>query len=168
MLTSVTMNCYVLTGGRSSRMGRSKRDLFFDRVLAAARPVFDDVVALDHLEGERGPIFGVARALREAGSRCFVLAVDYPLITSDVLRFLRDRGGVAIWNGKPQLLCAVWEPALLADIERRMAAGRYDLRGLNESDIIEESELRQRFHGEPLMNVNTPAELEEAERRHGR
>src|ERR1051326_4327614 len=86
------MNCYVLTGGRSSRMGRSKRALFFDRVAAAARPVFDDVIALDWEEGGKAPIFGVARALRNAQSRAFILAVDYPLITSDVLRFLRDRG----------------------------------------------------------------------------
>ena len=161
------MNCYVLTGGRSSRMGRSKRALFFDRVAAAARPVFDDVIALDWEEGEKAPIFGVARALRNAQSRAFILAVDYPLITSDVLRFLRDRGGMAVWNGEPQLLCAVWEVALLPEIERRIAAERFDLRGLHERDMIEEGELRARYGGEPLMNVNTPEELAAAERLYG-
>jgi len=161
------MNCYVLTGGRSSRMGRSKSALFFDRVAAAARPVFDDVIALDHVIGEKAAIFGVARALRDARGKAFIIAVDYPLITSDVLRFLRDRGGVAMWNGEPQLLCAVWDDALLPEIERRIAAERFDLRGLRERDIIPESELRQRFGGEPLMNVNTPGELQEAEKLYG-
>jgi len=161
------MNCYILTGGRSKRMGRSKAALFFDRVAAAARPVFDDVIAVDRAEGEQAPIFGVARALRDGGERAFVLAVDYPLITSDVLRFLRDRGGVPVWNGEPQLLCAVWEGGLLPAIEARIAEGRFDLRGLVERGMIEEAELRARFRGEPLMNVNTPEELEAAERWYG-
>ena len=167
MLTSAAMNCYVLTGGRSSRMGRSKRAMFFDRVAAAARPVFDDVIAIDWLPDERAPIFGVARALRDTQSQAFILAVDYPLITSGVLRFLRDRAGMAMWNGEPQLLCAVWDAALLPEIERRIAAERFDLRGLNERDMIEEEELRARFGGEPLMNVNTPEELAAAERLYG-
>ena len=153
------MNCYVLTGGRSSRMGRSKRELFFDRVAAAARPVFDDVIELDREEGERAPIFGVVRALRDCAERAFILAVDYPLITSDVLRFLRDDGRVAMWNGEPQLLCTVWPKSLLPELERRIADDRLDLRGLVERDMIPESELRQRFAGEPLKNVNTPEEL---------
>ena len=161
------MNCYILSGGLSRRMGRSKAALFFDRVAAAARPVFDDVIAVDRALGDQAPIFGVARALRDAGGRCFVLAVDYPLITSDVLRFLRDRGGVPLWNGVPQLLCAVWGAELLPALEARIAAGRFDLRGLVERDMIEEAELRERFRGEPLMNVNTPEELEAAERWYG-
>ena len=151
------MNCYVLTGGRSSRMGRSKRELFFERVAAAARPVFDDVIEIEEQEG--APIFGVVRALRHAEAKAFILAVDYPLITSDVLRYLRDRGGVAMSNGEPQLLCAVWDKALLPELERRLAEGRFDLRGLLERDMIPESELRLRFGGQPLMNVNTPEEL---------
>ncbi len=148
-------------------MGQSKTALFFDRVAAAARPVFDAVIALDWVSGEKAPIFGVARALRDANAACFILAVDYPLVTSDVLRFLRDRGGVPIWNGEPQLLCAVWNAALLPRIDERIAAGRFDLRGLHEQAMIPEAELRQRFEGEPLMNVNTPADLEAAERWYG-
>ena len=165
MLTSAAMNCYVLTGGRSQRMGRSKAALFLDRVTEAARPVFEDVVVVGQQEG--APVFGVVRALSDAKDRAFILGVDYPLITSEVLQFVRDRGGVPMWNGEPQLLCAVWELAHLKEIERRIAEGRLDLRGIRETDIIPEAELRSRFAGEPLMNVNTPAELEAAERWYG-
>src|SRR5688572_8360911 len=105
------MNCYVLVGGRSSRMGQSKTALFLDRILAAARPVFDEVIAVHRPDGapldgvrtifeaphaDEAPIFGVARALHDAQERCFILAVDYAFLTADVLRFLRDRGGVAV------------------------------------------------------------------------
>ena len=52
-------------------------------------------------------------------------------------------------------------------IDERIAAGRFDLRGLNEQAMIPEAELRRRFEGEPLMNVNTPEELAQAERWYG-
>jgi molybdopterin-guanine dinucleotide biosynthesis protein A len=164
-------------------MGRSKAAMFLGRVVAAARPVFDDVIAVERANGvtyddvrtiaeepheHEAPVFGLMRALEHAKAPCFILAVDYPLITSDVLRFLRDRAAPAEWNGKPQLLCAVWDAALLPRIEQRVAEGRFDLHGLIETEIIPEAELRQRFEGEPLMNVNTPEELEAAESAHGR
>lgn len=176
------MNCYILTGGKSQRMGRSKAALFLERVARAARPVFGDVIAVERANGTTlgevrtiveaphehdAPIFGIARALEHAKARCFILAVDYPLITSDVLRFLRNRAALAEWNGKPQFLCAVWDHEALARIEQRIATGRFDLHGLLDREIIPEAELRQRFGGEPLMNVNTPEELEAAERAYG-
>ena len=173
------MNCYVLIGGRSSRMGRSKTALFLDRVVTAARPVFDDVLAVQRAGGDpfsgvktifedahegEAPIFGVATALRHAHAAAFILAVDYPLITSPVLELIRDRRGVPVWNGQPQHLCAVWEVEFLPQLERRIAEGRFDLRGLLEHAIIAEEEVRRTFGGEPLLNVNTPEELQAAEK----
>ena len=176
------MNAYVLAGGRSVRMGSSKAELFLDRIVAAARPVFDEVIAVQRQDGEllprvrtifeeehddEGVIFGIARALRDANADCFILAVDYPLITSDVLRYLRDRRGVPVWNGREQPLCAVWPASAAPRVETRIAARRYDLHGLGEQEMIGESELRARFPGEPLLNVNTPEELLAAERAYG-
>ena len=160
------MKCYILVGGRSRRLGRSKVDLFFDRVLAAAEPVFDEVLAVQRPDGhsmsiptvfeephdQDGAIFGILTALRHAQARCFILAVDYPLMTSDALRLLRDDGRVAIVKGSAQVLCAVWDPVRLPEIERRIAAGRRDLHGLWEQGII--------GVGAPLTNVNTVEDLE--------
>ncbi|HVG23578.1 MAG TPA: NTP transferase domain-containing protein [Thermoanaerobaculia bacterium] len=113
---------------------------------------------------DEGAIFGVARALRDANGKAFLLAVDYPLITSEVLGYLREREATPIWNGEPQPLCAVWNAAWLPRIEERIAARRYDLRTLGSREMIAEDELRARFRGEPLMNVNTPEEWERAQR----
>jgi molybdopterin-guanine dinucleotide biosynthesis protein A len=176
------VQAYVLIGGRSRRMGVSKTALFLERILSAARPVFDEVVAVQRPGGEAaggirtiyesahegdGAIFGVVAALREARARCFVLAVDYPLVTSELLRYLAEHGGVPVWNGWPQPLCAVWDPAALPRLEERIARGSYGLQELVEQEIIPEPVLRARFPGEPLMNVNTPEELEAAERLYG-
>jgi molybdenum cofactor guanylyltransferase len=187
------MNCYLLVGGRSSRMGRPKADLpfagatFLDRVAAAAKPVFDRLVAVQRAGGgevaglptifepprqAQAPVFGVWRALEDAKAQCFILAIDYPLLTSDVLRYLAGRASqsaaemvVPRWNGKLQMLCASYSASLLSRFEPRIAAGQLNLRSLTEDlEVVEEEELRARFPGEPLMNVNTPEELREAAR----
>jgi molybdopterin-guanine dinucleotide biosynthesis protein A len=176
------VNVYVLIGGRSRRMGVSKTALFLPRIIAAARPAFDEVIAVQRFGGDAahairtifedaheddGAIFGVAAALRHARARCFILGVDYPLITSDVLRFLIEHDGVPVWNGQPQPLCAVWDFAALSRIEQHVLERRYDLHALLEQAMIPEPILRARFRGEPLMNVNTPQELERAEALYG-
>src|SRR2546423_1903419 len=79
----------------------------------------------------QAPIFGVARALEHAKEKCFVLAVDYPLITTEILRFLAKRFTESSapllaprWSGKLQMLCGGYAPALLPIIDERIAAGR--------------------------------------------
>ncbi|HYM61302.1 MAG TPA: molybdenum cofactor guanylyltransferase [Thermoanaerobaculia bacterium] len=193
------MNAYLLVGGRSSRMGRSKVDLpfggstFLARTLDAARSVFHSVYAVQRAGGaeiaavetifenhhaEEGPVFGLLRALEHAESlgeeRSCILAIDYPLLTQGMLRYLSRRFEasdaplmVPRWNGRMQMLCAGYATRLAPILAQRIAAGRYDLRGLLDTPgavAIDEDELRATFPGEPLMNVNTLAELEEARR----
>jgi molybdopterin-guanine dinucleotide biosynthesis protein A len=177
------MNAYILIGGESRRMGRSKTELFFERVAAAAGEVFEEVFAVQRHGGpaaplftiyenrhdDQAPVFGVACALAYARERSFVIAVDYPLITTAILRFLRERFErssalllAPVWSGKTQMLCAGYDPALLPRLQQRIAAKRYDLRGVagdDEAEILAEDDLRAQFEGEPLMNVNTMEEL---------
>lgn len=176
MLTyPLVMNAYILIGGRSRRMGTSKTELFLDRIVAAATAAFDEVIAVQRPDApaaaqvrtifeephqQQAPIFGVARALQDAHESAFILAVDYPLITDAVLRYLRDDGRVPIWDGRVQMLCAVWDVRVLSRIEERIAQGILDLRGLIDREMIAEAELRERFRGEVLRNVNTPEEWE--------
>lgn len=160
-------------------MGRPKEDLFLDAVARTAAEVFEKVIAVQRHGGaaasietiyesthdDQAPVFGVARALAHAGERCFVLAVDYPLITAAILRHLHERFEASsalllapVWSGKTQMLCAGYAPELLSRIEKRIAARRYDLRGLageGEAEILAEEGLRAKFVGEPLMNVNS-------------
>ena len=179
------MNGYVLIGGRSRRMGRSKVELFLPGALAVARSAFDAVYAVQRAgsgaaagdvetifeppHDDEAPAFGVLRALEHASGRCFILAVDYPMMTTDVLRYLAGRTEssrallvVPRWDDRTQILCAGYDGAVLAPrLAARIASGRLDLKGLvaaEESEVLEEGELRARFTGEPLRNVNTPEE----------
>jgi molybdopterin-guanine dinucleotide biosynthesis protein A len=176
------VKCYILIGGQSRRMGRSKTELFFESVAHVAAGAFEEVMAVQRFGGaaatiptiyetphdDQAPVFGLARALDHARDRCFILAVDYPLITAEVLGYLRARFEASdalllapVWSGKTQMLCAGYAPELLPRLEQRIAAMRYDLRGIagdDEAEILDEEELRARFSGEPLMNVNTNEE----------
>jgi molybdopterin-guanine dinucleotide biosynthesis protein A len=182
------VNCYVLTGGRSTRMGRSKAELFLDRVVAAAAPVFKRVIAVERHGAspaaiptifedeheEEAPVFGVARALIDAPGPCFILAVDFPLIRADVLAYLRTRFEnsnasmlVPVWDGVEQILCAGYRTCVAPFLAERIESGRFDLHGLAgdvDIELVAEEELRGRFEGEPLKNVNTPADLAATER----
>jgi molybdopterin-guanine dinucleotide biosynthesis protein A len=179
------MNCYVLAGGRSERMGAPKASLpfagstFLGRVVDAARPVFDRVLVVERNGGstyaidtifedphdDAAPIFGVQRALADAVAKCFVLAVDYPLLDAATLRAFVARFEVSdatmlvpIAGGHPHVLCAGYSPDVLPLIEAQIARRQYDLRS-----IARGAETFP-FEGVELMNVNTPQELEEAER----
>ncbi len=169
-------------------MGESKAALFLARVATAAGTVFDRVVAVERAGGPQhaiptifedvheaqAPIFGVTRALADARGRSFILATDYALVTPGVLEFLRRRFEqssasmlVPVWGGVPQILCAGYATCLIPALDARIASRRLDIRGvLEETDVelVEEAELRARFDGEPLLNVNTPSDLAVAER----
>lgn len=165
----------MLTGGRSSRLGRSKADLFLRRIVAAASPVFTDVIAvqkhgeasirtiLDDSHSGDAPVFGVIRALEHAGGRCFILATDYPLLTTEILRELREAFlesqaslFVPVWRSIPQVLCAGYSAALLPVIRQRVLDGKLDLHGLLEvTDAV-----TMEVSGDMWLNVNTPADLE--------
>lgn len=162
-------------------MGRSKTELFLPRVAAAAAPVFDDVIAVQRNgepslsirtihEGEhahQAPVFGVVRALEHADGPAFVLAVDYPLVTTAVLfdlvrRFEASRALmlVPVWRGIPQPLCAGYRGEVLPLLRERIDRGKLDLIGFMRDASVETFV----FDGRELTNVNTPEELAQAER----
>jgi len=149
------------------------------RVVAAASGAFDRVIAVQRPGGEaveietifeephddEAPIFGVAAAIRHAKAKCFVIAVDYPLLVGAALRDLAERFEasaapmlVPVWNGVAQVLCAGYAPAILPEIDAGLAARKYDLQSLAAAaDRIEVS-------GETWRSVNTIEELEEVRR----
>lgn len=150
----------------------------FENVFAVQRAGGVPAVGITTLFEDRhpleAPVFGVAAALAHAQGRCFVLALDYPLLTTELLgelrvRFEKSRALLMAprWSGKLQMLCAGYSSVLLPRIETRIREGQLDLRGLageTETEILGEDELRQQFPGEPLSNVNTPEELALLER----
>lgn len=166
-------------------MGAPKHSLAFNgstllgRVVEAASAAFDEVIAVQRSGGEampiltldeephddEAPIFGVARAIRHANAKCFVIAVDFPLLTTALLTSLAAHFEaspkpmlVPSYQGVPQVLCAGYSPALLTRIEAQIAQRRYDLQPLvSEAEVVT-------IDDAALTSVNTIEELERAER----
>src|SRR5258706_5725551 len=126
-----------------------------------------------------GPLGGVHAALGVArGEPVIVLACDMPYVSAPFLAYLAslagDPGGFEAIVPQTERgyhpLCAVYTHAVIAPIERRLAAGHFTM-----MDLLADVRLRvvaaddiARF-GDPhrlLANVNTPAEHESLEALH--
>ena len=185
------MNAYILAGGHSKRMGRPKAELllggrtFADRVIDACAGAFEEVAAVSRSDAAplhrirtireqvhegTSPLYGIEAALDDAtGRKVWIVGIDYPLVTSELLAWLAARFHaidarmlVPSWDGVLQPLCAGYSASLVSEVRDRIRSGRFRLRDLasdNEAMIIPEEEL-QRFGGDVLRNVNTPEDLE--------
>jgi molybdopterin-guanine dinucleotide biosynthesis protein A len=183
----IPMPVAVLAGGASRRMGVPKAALPFGRttllghqtgrlaeifeevfVVAKEKPSFDAGPAqlLIDRSPEQAAIHGLMRALEEAADRVFLLAVDLPLITEQVLRAIVARGlqtcaaaVVPRADGLLQPLAAVWRRQVLPQARTRAARGDLSLQGLAlevGAELLPEEAWRALDpSGNSFANVNT-------------
>ncbi len=199
----------VLAGGQSLRMGRDKAQVVLDgktlveRLVEALRGVFRRVhVSIDparplqgcsvaEIRDSRpglGPLEGVRASLEALGAPALFVAVDMPLFWPPLARGLWEeaaaagsgcRGAVPRWSGGVEPAFAVYTPALVADIERLMAAERralHQLAALPGVEVLDldRAEVRSRLlgPGAPAVeaifrNLNTPEDVAAFCRLHG-
>jgi molybdopterin-guanine dinucleotide biosynthesis protein A len=182
----------LLAGGDSSRMGRPKAELeiggrsLAHRAVATLREITDRIVQaggeplagielplLSDRRRDAGPAAGIEAALLRFDLPVAVLAVDLPFVPSALLAeaLQRVERGADIcapyWKGRWHPLCAVYAPAALPRITRRLDADKAALQQLlrNFGTAIPEDLLRT--FGDPatmLFNINTPEDLQAARR----
>jgi molybdopterin-guanine dinucleotide biosynthesis protein A len=165
----------ILAGGRGRRLGgRNKALLVVDgepliervaRVLepraarlwvSVAEPASWTALpqVLDEEPGQ-GPLGGIAAGLARAPGWLLAVAVDMPYLRGDVLDLLlgrADAGGDAVAfriGGWPEPLVALWGPACLPVLRRRLQAGQRKVAAaLGDPELrvawIEEAEVRAR------------------------
>lgn len=189
--TGVDAIVAILAGGRSTRMGRPKplvelagRPLI-DYPVAAARSVELEpwVIAkpdsrlppLDCRLVEEPPrpfhpLCGIVTALRAAAPKpVLAIGADMPFVEDKLMAWLASHLSTTVVEaaGRLQPLLARYEPTDVAALQialERGASAR-DAVGALDPHVVREDDLR-RF-GEPRLlcfNVNTPADLDEAER----
>jgi molybdenum cofactor guanylyltransferase len=161
----------LLVGGASTRFGSPKAlarlggETLAERAWRTLGEAFEARIAVGKGELElpfpvliepaepQAPIVGVIAALRAAATPdVVVLPVDCPLVTADLLRELADARAVTRTGPLP----GAYSRDDLTELERRLTAGDYSLRGVNPRVV----DLDERL----LANVNTPAELSALER----
>ena len=156
----------LLLGGASSRFGspkalaRLRNETLAERAWRTLGEACDERIAVgkgdldlpfdvlvEPLEPQ-APIMGVLAGLRAAVHETAVfLPVDCPLVTPGLLRELGETRAVTQTGPLP----GAYAKADLPELERRLAAGNYSLRGLNPRVLQADTRL--------LANANTPAEL---------
>lgn len=183
----IPMAAAVLAGGGSRRMGVPKASLpygtttllahqterlsrMFEEVLVVAKeaPGFDagpSRLVLDRTSDE-APIHGLVRALEEVSDRLFVLAVDLPVMTDEVIRIIAERSlateapaTLPRAQGRLQPLAAVWRRRVLPAALRRIARGELSFYGLAQevgAEILSEETWRAADpSGNCFANINT-------------
>jgi molybdopterin-guanine dinucleotide biosynthesis protein A len=187
----IGMPAAVLAGGASRRMGRPKSGLpyggstLLEHQVSRLAEVFHEVFAVvkeppgfpvEHARflldrsAEHAAIHGLVRALEEAADRMFILAVDLPVVSAELMRAIVARSlaspapaVVPRAGGKLQPLAAVWRRSALPVAQERISRGQLSLQGLAEdvgAEVMEEEEwLSADPSGNAFLNVNTLQDL---------
>lgn len=175
---------YILSGGKSSRMGSDKGLMpVFDKLMVQhlidkfrfmgipvsliannpeykqfGIPVYQDIYA------DKGPIGGIYTALNVSDSDyCFICSCDTPFITVEHLSALLSRVGekqpvLSRHNGQIEPLIAVYPKTFSVELERAISSDRLKLIALLEECGFGELERDAAY--QEFVNLNTMADME--------
>ncbi len=176
----------IMAGGKSKRMGRNKSMLVvngepvikhifkqlrphFSQVLVSSDDVsrynFLDVQVVPDEDTGKGPLMGIASALRVSANEVnFVIACDIPQVDiSFVRQMVRESKGfdAVVPQTGPSLyepLFAVYKKSTLAEIDKAIAAGNYQIIEPLKYCKVNYISLA---HGQQLKNLNTMKDYQE-------
>lgn len=190
----------VQAGGRSTRMGGRTKALLavggrpiVERVLAALRPVVDEVLLVTNTPDlyaflglrmvpdvfpDHGSLGGIYSGLEAASTeRALTVACDMPFLDSQVVRLVAQRAPEADVvipriGGQLETLHAAYSKACLPHMETLLLAQRLKITGFfDKVRVLEIAEAEIARLADPavvFMNVNTPEELARADAIAGR
>lgn len=180
---------FILAGGQGSRMGADKAFLNFggctllERAIAVLRRVCDVAIVGDPAKFSpygtviedaypgRGPLAGIHAALMHSSAELnLMLAVDMPLVSTDLLAFLfasaaRTSALVTVPHSARgfQPLCAVYRRPFATAAEQALKAGKNKVDALFAAipvRVIEGADLASAgFSDQVFLNLNTPEDL---------
>ena len=163
----------ILLAGALTRAGTVAEDVY---IVGDAQKFLPYGPVVEDIYHGQGPLGGIHAALKSSSTDLnLMLAVDMPFVESRFLDYLFSSAGessalvtVPHTEGRWQPLCAVYRRdfAAVAEPALRQGKNRIDvLFAQVETRVIAEEELsRMGFSSAMFRNLNTPAELESAER----
>lgn len=183
----------VLAGGEGSRIGGGKPlvrlggralvERAFDRAMTWSSRSVIAIRSPEQIEqcqlpwiadaaGIDGPLAGLAAALewacRQGAETLLTIPCDMPFLPDDLPERLLGgigeyRAAMASSGGHLHPVCSLWRNAAIYEFQRYCASGRRSLRGFAEHLGFAEVEWPVSPQ-DPFFNINTPADLAEAER----
>jgi molybdopterin-guanine dinucleotide biosynthesis protein A len=183
----IDIDCVMLAGGKSSRMGQNKALLPFGGFRSLAefqydrlKPLFKNVYISvknreifdfsanfieDNPSDVFSPAFAILSSLKSLGKSVFVISVDTPFISEEIMREIfevyQKSAICVIANSKEKLhtLCAVYTLEAIKPLEEMIQKGDYKLRRLIEQvphKVVNFSSSK------PFFNINRAQDYEEA------
>jgi molybdopterin-guanine dinucleotide biosynthesis protein A len=170
----------VLSGGKSSRMGRDKSamtigtETMLQRSVAVMNSLNLDRVVVSGAEfdipdifPEKGPVGGIYSAIQylslNVGDIVLIIPNDMPLLSSDILLKLVQQSQVQkctfIYKQHPMPLSLYISTSILTRLQLLEGATGMSIKYLIEADRVEELAVSSQ---DVFSNVNTPQELENA------
>nr|MCR5108400.1 molybdopterin-guanine dinucleotide biosynthesis protein B [Lachnospiraceae bacterium] len=187
MNNDIEISAGILSGGRSTRMGKNKALISinneriidtlyrefssFSEVIISAneRGIYEEIgprVVYDE-NRDIGPMEGIRRILCESQNEyVFICAADMPFVTADMVRYLAgyisSDHDCYVFYGKDHIepLCAIYSKAVLPVIEELIVSGKYRLRDILDRVRTKYISLEYTcFDKRAVKNINTKEEL---------
>jgi molybdopterin-guanine dinucleotide biosynthesis protein A len=188
--TEISRKGFILAGGQSSRMGTEKAFLQFggctllERAIFVLRPVCEVAIVgdpakfstygtvIEDVYPGRGPLAGIHAALLHSSAELnLMLAVDMPLVSSELLAFLfaaaasTDAQVTVPHSARGfQPLCAVYRRPFATVADQALKAGKNKIDALFAVipvRVIEGEELASAgFSDQVFVNLNKPEDLQ--------
>lgn len=184
------MNCYVLAGGKSSRMGVEKglikihHKYLIEYIVDKLKPLFKEVIIIannvdysklglkvipDQVK-DSGPAGGIYTALLHSTTEHnFMVSCDMPFITSKAAEYIISRSHnhqivVPVHHGNFEPLFAVYSRSCAVQWKQEMDKGVFKLQNImtkfNTLELIIDDE--PLFNEDTFTNINTKQDLETA------
>jgi len=180
------LKTYLLSGGKSSRMGEDKglkslcgkpmiaylldtlQQLDITPVIIAHHPDYKSfgVTVIPDKIRDKGPLGGIYTALSDAGETVLIISADTPFVSPEAIEYLlrnniKDRINVLEYKGKIQPLCGVYPFRLRSEIEYNLMTNKLkmmDFLAENKTNILDFP-----FESGDFRNINTPEEWSKVE-----
>jgi len=173
----MVMECFILAGGKSERMGREKSLLplagkpIVQHMIERVAPLFDHLTIITNhpsnyafLERsivgdaipEKGPLGGIYSGLLNLkGSHGFFLSCDLPFLSPEVVRYLRDQVEsfdvvVPLTERGVEPLCAIYSKNCLLPIHEQLKQGNLKIVDFFPQVRVKEIGLPELIHFDPF------------------
>lgn len=191
--TSTKMNCYLLAGGKSSRMGEDKGLMMLhdkriiEHILAILKPIFKKIIIVSNNKSysqfgaevipdlilDCGPAGAIYTALVHSDSeQIFVVTCDMPFISAEAIAYLISESKnvqivVPVHHQKFEPLFALYSRSCLETWKKVVDTGVFKLQNIiSNFKVLELNVEGHSFFPEDLFtNINTKEDLEKASKK---
>lgn len=181
------MKTYILSGGKSSRMGTDKGLVLLHQkplvsyLIETLQNVGQEIKIIAHEPGylnfnlpviqdyypEKGPLGGIFTALRDAKSDCLIISVDTPFIRANQFMKMMEvhqenQLTLAFSNTKMYPLFGIYPHQIITQVEKSIQQNKLKLMDFLDGNSYQKVDFN--FSMLEKMNINTFEELKKAEK----